>query len=476
MAAGSFGALPPLADSLISFAVDVVQEHPVVWGLVSDDAIGVRVVDAVGDTAVQTVIGPEFDGGAAFVVVLPPGVDPVVVESVGRDGATLCRESVMPEPTGATEVAERIAVRAITRDQGRARGTVVLEGRVDDATWEYGVTVSPGGELQTDFQLWHHGGGGGGGGAGPAPQPGPGKRLRVDGVGTGGGTWHLSGWADPAVTEVVLLLRSGERLRLPTAGRQLDLGYVVLAVALPGDAVALAAEGYDDNGHRVAREDLRGRLGWIEGSIAKHRELHARASAPVPMGVRTLWHAVLGTALEEATSARRGGARTKVVRRVSRADVAARWPVRPLLVPTDRDSHVERWILQGEHDRWDIGQVVGVGVVWFGGSDLGEEPDPDDRVSMLARGAIVLRQFVTWSDPQGFRDPPNTTVRGRPATLSELTAEANNIDLVAFHWQEAASVGLTEPLTGVWFSAEANPRHHSVEDLRRFIEDLRSVD
>jgi hypothetical protein len=114
--------------------------------------------------------------------------------------------------------------------------------------------------------------------------------------------------------------------------------------------------------------------------------------------------------------------------------------------------------------------------VWFGGPDLDEEPDPDDRVSILPRGAIILRQFVTWSDPQPFHDPPNTTVRGRPAALSELTAAVNNIDLVAFQWQEQATAGLTEPLSGVWCSAEANPRHHRVEDLRRFTENLRSVD
>jgi hypothetical protein len=156
--------------------------------------------------------------------------------------------------------------------------------------------------------------------------------------------------------------------------------------------------------------------------------------------------------------------------------VAERWPIRPLLVPPQRDPESERWILHGEHHRWEIGQVVGVGLVWFGGPDLGEEPDPDDRVSILGRGAIILRQFVTWSDPQPFRDPPNTTVRGGPAVLIQLTAAANNIDLVEFQWQEQATAGLTEPLSGVWCSAEANPRHHSVEDLRRFIEGLQSVD
>jgi hypothetical protein len=477
LAGDSFGVLPPLAGSLIAFAVAEVQEHSVVWGLVADDAVAVRVVDAGGDAAVETVIGPELGGSAAFVVVLRPGREPVVVEPLGRDGSTLCREPVVPEPTDVTDVAERVQVRAVTRDSGRAHGTVVLEGSVDDATWEYGIAVSPDGELQTDFQLWHRGGGGGGGGAGPAPQPGPGRRLRVSGSGTAGDSWHLDGWADPAVTEVVLQLRSGERLRLPTAGHHLALGYVVFAVALPGDAVALVAEGLHADGRRLAWEDLRGRLAWIEGLMAEHREKHARASAPVPGAVRTLWHAAMGSVFEEAEQQRQGGdGRTRVVRPVRRADVAERWPIRPLLVPPQRDPESEQWILHGEHHRWEIGQVVGVGPVWFGGPDLGEKPDPDDRVSILGRGAIILRQFVTWSDPQPFRDPPNTSVRGRPAVLTQLTAAANNIDLVEFQWQEHPTAGLTEPLSGVSCSAEANPRHHSVEHLRRLIEDLRSID
>jgi hypothetical protein len=476
LAGDSFGVLPPLAGSGVAFVVDEVNGHAVVWGLVAADVVAVRVIDVVGDATVQAVIGPELGGNAAFVVVLPPGREPVVVESLGRDGSTLGQESVVPEPTGVTDVAERIQVRPVFRDHGEARGMVVVEGTVDDATWEYGLSVLPGGEHRTDFQLWHHGGGGGGGGGGPAPQLGPGRRLRVDGSWTHGDTWHLSGWADPGATEVVLQLRSGERLRLPTAGEQLTLGYVVFAVALPGDAVAVAAEGFDASGRRVAWEDLRGRLAWIEGSMAEHRERHARASAPVPTGVRAFWHAVMDTPLEEAKPApRRGDTRTQTVRLVRR-DVTSRWPIRPLLVPTRRHPGAERWVLRGDHHRWEIGQVVGVGLVWLGGPDLGEKPDPDDRVSLLARGTIILRQFVTWSDPQPFQDPPNTTLRGRPAALSELTATANNVDLVTFSWQEQGTAGLTEPLSGVWCSAEANPRHHSVEDLRRFIEDLRFVD
>src|SRR5918993_4660891 len=71
--------------------------------------------------------------------------------------------------------------------------------------------------------------------------------------------------------------------------------------------------------------------------------------------------------------------------------------------------------------------------------------------------------------PTAVRDPPNTFVRGRPAALSELTAEANNADLLTFHWQDPVVEGLTEPLSGLWLSAEAHPRRHSVEDIRRFI-------
>ena len=477
VAADSFGAVQPLAGSPLAFAIAVVRERAVVLGLASDDAVAVRVTDAMGEPTVQAVEGRELDRGSAFVVVLPPRVEPVVVESLGRDGATMCREPVVPQPTGARDIAERIRVRAVTRDHGRASGTIVLEGSVDDAAWEYGIAVSPDGTLHVDFQLSHDGGGGGSSAAGLAPQPGPGKRLRVDGVGTTGDTWHLTGWADPAITEVVLHLRSGERLRLPTAGRELALGYVVLAVALPGAAAVVVAEGYDENGRRVAWEDLRGSVAWVEGSMAKHRERHARASAPVPGSMRALWHTALGTALEEARPPhRRAGARTRIVRRANRTDVATRWPIRPLLVPFDRDAPAGRWVLEGKHDRWEIGQVVGVGTVWFGGPDLDEDPDPDDRIALLARGVIILRQFVTWSDPQAVRDPPNTFVRGRPAALSELTAEANNADLLTFHWQEPVVEGLTEPLSGLWLSAEAHPRRHSVEDIRRFIEDLRSAE
>lgn len=474
----SFGVVQPLGGSPLAFAVAVVREHPVVWGLVTDDAVAVRVTSRGGDAVVESVVGPELDRSAAFVVVLRQRAEPTVIECLSRDGATLCSETVAPEPTGVADVAERIEIRPVTRDNGRAHGTVVLEGSVDDATWEYGITVSQESELQTDFQLWHPTGtGGGGGGTGPAPQPGPGRYLGVGGVGTTGDTWELSGWADPVVTEVVLVLRSGERLRVPTAGGQLALGYVVFAVALPGDAIALAAEALDARGRRVAWEDLRGRLSWVEGSVAKHREHRARALAPAPTDVQEFWHAAMGTALDAAEPANRGAGARTLVRPASRADVAGRWPIRPLLLPTHWDPRAERSVLQGEHHRWEVGQVVGVGVVWFGGPDLDDEPDPDDRVSILQRGAIILRQFVTWSEPEAVRDPPNTTVRGHPAALTELTIAENNIDLLEFRWQEqATTVGLTEPLSGVWFSAEANPRHHSVEDLRRFIEDLRSVD
>lgn len=48
LAGDSFGVLPPLAGSGIAFAVDEVHGHAVVWGLVAEDVVAVRVIDAAG--------------------------------------------------------------------------------------------------------------------------------------------------------------------------------------------------------------------------------------------------------------------------------------------------------------------------------------------------------------------------------------------------------------------------------------------
>jgi hypothetical protein len=82
---------------------------------------------------------------------------------------------------------------------------------------------------------------------------------------------------------------------------------------------------------------------------------------------------------------------------------------------------------------------------------------------------------VSWSDPRGERDPPNTRVRGHPALLWEHTVAANNLDHVMLGWHEPAERGVVPPLSGVFVSIEAHPRHHSVDDVRSYAERLTRV-
>jgi hypothetical protein len=472
----AFGLLRPRADAAVTMTVNRVEEHAVVWGLVGADVIAVRVITHDGDATVGSVLGPDVEGSSAFLVILPPGREPEAVEVVDARGSALHRESVVPEPSNRGDVAARIDVTVISSRPVAAGETVILEGRVDDAAWKFAVSVRSD-ELRTDFELWDRRGGGGGRCSGPMPQPGPDRRLDVLETGTSDGLWHLTGWADPAATAVELHLRSGERLNLPTAGQHLDLGFVLFAVALPGEAVALVADAVAADGSRLARLDLRGNLSWPEPVLAKHRDDRRRAGAPVPTEIRQLWEATLETSFEEASPPHpRTGASTTASRPLIAADLAGQWPVRPLLIPTPSGSSSERWILHGEHHRGGISQGVGLGLLWYGGPDLPDEPSPDDWRAILERGGLILRQYVTWHEPEGDREPPNTNVRGRPGTLWEHNLDVNNIDHLALHWHEPATVGLHSPLSGVWCATEAHPQHHRVNDLRRFTEELRAID
>ena len=96
--------------------------------------------------------------------------------------------------------------------------------------------------------------------------------MRVNGFGSRGTTWHMTGWADPTVRDVVLILNGGERVRVPAGGAHLDAGFVVFAVALPEEATVLVVEGYDAEGNRVGYHDTRGLPGLqLAGLTHQHR-------------------------------------------------------------------------------------------------------------------------------------------------------------------------------------------------------------
>ncbi|HEY2331911.1 MAG TPA: hypothetical protein VGH94_08310 [Acidimicrobiales bacterium] len=463
--------LEPLNGSPIDSCVDVIEEHAVVWGLVAPDVVAVRVVDADGTEIVEPVLGPDLDGSSAFLVVLPPERDPVTVESITSDAGVIRREAGLPEPTGASDISRRVQVRVTNRDGGPARGTIVLEGSVDvEERWEYAVALD-GDEVHSHFQLWNPRGGGGGGSRGPRPHPSETRLMGLGGGGTNGGTWHLQGWADPAVSEVVVHLRSGEQVRLPTAGRDLDAGFVVFAMALPDEARGLALDGHDHTGHRLARLHIRQHLSGIEASIEDHRQQLERAAEPVPAEVRATWEEVLGIPfVDHAPGDSVPADRAEVIQHLDRRAVLARWPARPLLLPPVDDPDHERWMFHARNHRGELNHSLGIHLVCYWGRDLPDQPDPNRWEGPLAAGAILLRQALPLVEPLGTPEPPNTSVRGCPAVLWEHTAAANGLDHTWIMWFEP-EVGVAHGL-GRWCSVEADPRRHSLEAVRRFVEDL----
>jgi hypothetical protein len=227
-----------------------------VWGLAGPDAVAVRVIDTAGGVTSGPVVGPDLDGSSAFAVEMPPRAQPDQIEVIGREGPIARREAGLPAPKDTSGVAARIDVRATDRDLGRG-GTVVYEGRVDEATWAYTIEIGAG-QFRQHFALE-------GEGvvrstaSGPVPRPEPGRWLTLTRSGESGRFWHFQGWAAMTVTSVTVHLESGERLEVPTTGHQLDLGFVVFALALPEDVQVLALDALDAGGARLARVHTRAR-------------------------------------------------------------------------------------------------------------------------------------------------------------------------------------------------------------------------
>lgn len=455
-----FGVVRRRVGEQLAFTVDLVAGRPVLWGLVDSAAVAVR----VDGSRTAPTIGPDLDGSLAFVVALPAGSEPTAIEAIGRDGLVLAREAAVPEPEALTEIAERIEVRVGGDGAGHADGTVVASGRVDDMEWEYGITVGPT-EVQTSFHTWHQGGfGGGGSSSGPHPPADASQPVRIDGWGASGAAWHLTGWALPEVNHLVVQLRSGERVTVPTAGRDLGLAAAPFAVAFPDDAVAVVVDAYEVAGTRVARVHLRGRLHGLEDTMAAHRERRAQASGPVPAEVRVLWERILGESLHDEAPM----GTVQVVRQWANPD---QWPVRPLLVPATPG----RWAVHGERYRSESAQGAGFQLTWVGGTNVSEDPDPTDWARLLEVGAVLLHEGIGWNAPPGMREDPTTTVRGRPAVLWEHTQAANNIDQIRLSWYEPTTSAIA-PLDGVWCDVAVDPRYMDLDRLRRFAEALQVIE
>jgi hypothetical protein len=448
------GQLAP--DGALTFAWTTWDGGSVVWGLATDEAVAVRVSVTGGDAVVEPVLGPEVGGCAAFAVALPAGAEPDEVAVVGRHGEVLGSEAYLPVGDGAS-LADRVEVRAVQRDEGRGRGTVVLEGRVDDGTWEFAVSTF-GTDVHTSFQLLRPGGGGGGGDGGPRPVWGAEPEVRVGGAGTSGPTWHLHGWATPDVASLAVHLAGGGVLRVPTGGLALALGFVAWAVALPDDRLAVVLDGLDAAGREVARVDVRGHLGFVRHHAREHRARAAGAAAPAPAAVESLWSA-LG-----------GGDGQRFLVPVDADDVAARWPVRPLPLPPPGAGG--RFLLTGERHQGELHHNVHVSLLWLDGPALPDVLDPWNWVALLDGGAVLVRQSTWWSAEPGTPETPTTEVRGHPAAAWEHTREVNNLDHLAYHWRQPLSGGAPAPWTGVAVSVEGHPAHHTPASLRALAEGL----
>lgn len=407
----------------------------VAWGLVAADAVAVRLVHENGGMSEAAVLGPEFDARVAFVAELGDS-RPATLTAVGRSGAILqAAELVPPLDESAERLGHRVSVRSVNRDGGRAVGRVVGEGSVVDATWEYGVQVL-GDDLHTSWQSRSPSGGGGGSGAGPIPSLDRG-RLQIKGTGSSGEIWHLEAVADPAVVSAVLRLTSGEVIELPALGGELDLGVVFFSVGLPVTARAATLDALDARGEVSHRLWLAGSVSWLHASLDRHIEQAANAAAPLPPAVMDRWRSVLPD-VEPAPDLKFP---------IRPDDVRGRWPFRPLLVPREAGE----WTIRATHHRFPINQVVGISLVWE------------------ATG-FLLAQSVAWSSEKGYRDEPNTHVRGKPARLDVLTAEVNGIDEIGISWQEP-SPGI-EPMNGVWISVTSGSPTVTTEEVLAFAASL----
>jgi hypothetical protein len=216
-------------------------------------------------------------------------------------------------------------------------------------------------------------------------------------------------------------------------------------------------------------------LAWTKAAEAELLDLRRRALAPVPEPVGQFWSDVLGAAFEEARPDYEGrAASVEQTVSVTWPQLRDRWPVCPLLVPSSPRSERSTWVLLGVHHRFAISRVVGVSLLWLGG-DAGDFRDYNDRPRLLNNGAVLFRQSVSWTDPEATHDPPNTVVRDQPAHFTEFSLEANNEDALALGWREPISSGAPRLMPDLWCSAEAHPRHHTVDDIRRFIDELRTA-
>lgn len=420
-------------------AANGIGSRMLAWGVVDAAAVAVRIRDQRGTEAMGPVVGPELGGLSVFAIELALDARPIAFDSIGRDGSVIESTIAVPTATDAHDIGDRIDVRVVHRDAGSAFGTIIGEGSVDDGTWEYSVNLFEG-EVDDHFTYRSPTGGGGGRGGGAAPRPGPGRRLRLKGSGASGDMWHLTGWADPVIDRVDVRLRSGEVLSVPVMGRELDASVVMFAIGLPDDARVAILDGYDADGAFVERTHVAGQLTWLERSLGESSELRHRAELPVPDAVERLWETVVGAGEDN------------VELLVPVDELATRWPIRPLLLaPAERE---QRWAIVGGRHRFPISQVVSLALR----CDLGS--------------GLVLQQGVAWVEPGGQQDDPNTTVRGVPARLEELTLAVNNIDEVGLTWSEALGTDV-EPFRGLYLSIRADPHHHGAADVVRLAEELR---
>jgi hypothetical protein len=453
--------------------IDSVGGLPVVWGMVPAAAVAVQVLGYDGSLLGRAAVeGPELLGYACAVVVLDVGAEPARYEAVDTRGAVVDQDALVPPVMPGSDLAERIEIRVVHREDPE-RGTVVLEGRSDDVTWSFGVSKRPDG-LWTSHEAWHPGGGGGSGsGGGRLPTFDDDHVLDFTGWGgTDGRSWSFDGVAHPSVAAVRLRLDSGAEVTVPTAGHHLGWGFVVVAASLPVDSLAVLADAIDAEGRVLERVYLTGRSSWLRQTIGEHRVMRSAAEAPVPDEVTGFVDRTIGSRMDRARPDARLHGRVLHTEVLTEAEVVERWPVRPLLLPPEATRGT--WVLAATHERWEIGQVMAVGLMWVSAAVELENPDPDSAFELCERGALVMRQVLSWSSQEAWREPTNTEVGGRPATLVEMTAEVNNADHLALSWHEpVAHPDDVGSMDGLWVTVMAHPHHHPLDELRAFAESLR---
>jgi hypothetical protein len=468
----TWSRVTPLAVDGVRVVLDTVGGHALVWGLVPAGAVALRVVAQDASVlALAAVEGRESDGHGCVVAVLDADAEPARYEAVDARGAIVDEAILVPPPTPRSDIADRIEIRVVQRDDPE-RGAIVLEGRSDDVSWNVAVALRPDG-LWTSHEAWHPGGGGGAAsGGGLVPVFDRDHVLELGGWGgTDGRTWSFDGTAHPSVAAVRLRLESGEEITAPTAGHHLGWGFVVVAASLPAHSLAVLADALDADGQVLERVYLTGRSWWLRQALAEHRAMRSAAEAPAPDAVMRFIEQVLGSQLDEAHPDAHLHGRVLHTEVLTEAAALQRWPVRPVLLPPEGVDGT--WVLAATHERWEIDQVAAVGLMWVSAGVELDDPDPERGFELCDQGALVMRQVLSWSSQEGWREPANTVVRGRPAALVEMTAEVNNADHLDLSWSEDVVEPRDMPMDGLWVTVMAHPHHHPLDEVRRFAESLR---